>query len=98
MAPGTNIGAATPIDCGGARTSPRTSRPRSSRTRNALLRSISTVRNRNVEWALTTVADARSYTAEEAVAAGGVDGIGTHGRGGDRLRRRADGQRRTAAA
>ena len=41
----------------------------------ALLRSIATQRNRNYDWALTTVTDAKSYTAEEAVTSGGVDGL-----------------------
>jgi membrane-bound serine protease (ClpP class) len=73
MAPGSNIGAATPIsgegqDIGGDL------RAKILEDTNALLRSISALRNRNVEWALTTVSDARSYTADEAVAAGGVDG------------------------
>ncbi len=74
MAPGTNIGAATPIS-GSGEDIPDDLFAKVLEDTNALLRSISTLRNRNVEWALSTVADARSYTAEEAVEAGGVDGL-----------------------
>lgn len=74
MAPGSNIGAATPIS-GDGQDIPADLNAKILEDTNALLRSISGLRNRNVEWALTTVADARSYTAEEAVAEGGVDGL-----------------------
>jgi membrane-bound serine protease (ClpP class) len=74
MAPGSNIGAATPIS-GDGQDIPADLKAKILEDTNALLRSISGLRNRNVEWALTTVADARSYTAEEAVAQGGVDGL-----------------------
>jgi len=74
MAPGSNIGAATPIS-GNGEDIPADLKAKILEDTNALLRSISSLRNRNVDWALTTVADARSYTAEEAVAAGGVDGL-----------------------
>ena len=73
MAPGTNIGAATPIS-GSGEDIPEDLRAKILEDTNALLRSISSLRQRNAEWALTTVADARSYTAEEATAEGGVDG------------------------
>jgi len=74
MAPGTNIGAATPVDSSGQ----AISGPEGTKVledAEALLRSIATQRNRNYDWALTTVTDAKSYTAEEAVANGGVDGL-----------------------
>jgi len=74
MAPGTNIGAATPIDSSGQDIGSDL-RAKILEDTNALLRSIATQRNRNLEWALSTVADAKAYTAEEAVAAGGVDGL-----------------------
>jgi membrane-bound serine protease (ClpP class) len=74
MAPGTNIGAATPIDSSGQDIGDDL-RDKILEDTNALLRSIATQRNRNLEWALSTVADAKAYTAEEAVAAGGVDGL-----------------------
>ncbi|MEO6351141.1 MAG: nodulation protein NfeD [Candidatus Limnocylindrales bacterium] len=74
MAPGSNIGAATPIDSSGGDIGDDL-RAKILEDTNALLRSISSLRSRNVDWALTTVADARSYTAEEAVAERGVDGL-----------------------
>jgi membrane-bound serine protease (ClpP class) len=74
MAPGTNIGAATPIDSSGQDIGGDLANKIMEDTQ-ALLRSISTQRNRNLEWALSTVTEAKSYTAEEAVAAGGVDGL-----------------------
>ena len=74
MAPGTNIGAATPIS-GSGEDIPEDLRAKVLEDTNALLRSISTLRPRNFEWARTTVVDARSYTAEEAVEQGGVDGV-----------------------
>jgi membrane-bound serine protease (ClpP class) len=74
MAPGTNIGAATPIDSSGQDIGGDLANKIMEDTQ-ALLRSISTQRNRNLDWALSTVTEAKSYTAEEAVAAGGVDGL-----------------------
>ena len=74
MAPGTNIGAATPIT-GEGQDIGEDLKAKILEDTNALLRSISSLRSRNVDWALSTVADARSYTAEEAVAQGGVDGF-----------------------
>jgi membrane-bound serine protease (ClpP class) len=74
MAPGTNIGAATPItgegqDIGGALGE------KVMQDTLAMLRGIGELRERNVEWALLTVTEARSYTASEAVAENGVDGL-----------------------
>ena len=73
MAPGSNIGAATPISGEGEDIEGALGDKVMEDTQ-ALLRSISALRNRNVEWALTTVTEAKAYTADEAVAAGGVDG------------------------
>jgi membrane-bound serine protease (ClpP class) len=73
MAPGSNIGAATPISSEGTDIEGSLGDKIMEDTQ-ALLRSISALRNRNVEWALTTVTEAKAYTADEAVAAGGVDG------------------------
>ena len=73
MAPGSNIGAATPVTGEGEDIEGSLGAKVLEDTQ-ALLRSISEQRNRNVEWALTTVTEAKAYTAEEAVAAGGVDG------------------------
>ena len=74
MAPGSNIGAATPISGEGQDIEGDLGAKVMEDTQ-ALLRSISSLRNRNIDWALTTVTEARSYTADEAVAAGGVDGV-----------------------
>lgn len=74
MAPGSNIGAATPVS-GSGEDIPEDLRAKILEDTNALLRSISGLRDRNEEWALTTVVDARSYTAEEATEARGVDGM-----------------------
>jgi membrane-bound serine protease (ClpP class) len=76
MAPGTNIGAATPVGGQGESISGDLRRKILEDTQ-ALLRSISSLRNRNVDWAITTVTQAKSYTAEEAAAQGGVDGLAT---------------------
>jgi membrane-bound serine protease (ClpP class) len=73
MAPGTNIGAATPVggqgeDIEGAL---------GQKVMNDAIATISAVareRGRNVDWAVSTVKDARSYTVDEAIAARGVDG------------------------
>jgi membrane-bound serine protease (ClpP class) len=74
MAPSTNIGAATPIS-GSGEEIPADLKAKILQDTQALLESISTARGRNVEWALKTVTDAESYTADEAVAQGGVDAI-----------------------
>lgn len=72
MAPGTNIGAATPVggqgeDIGG---------DLGNKVLNdtiANITAIATERGRPVDWAVSTVADAKSYTVDEALAAGAVD-------------------------
>jgi membrane-bound serine protease (ClpP class) len=74
MAPGTNIGAASPIasdggDIGGTL---------GVKVKNDAIANISAIahaRGRPVAWAASTVSDAKSYSAQEAVAAGAVDGI-----------------------
>jgi len=74
MAPGTNIGAATPVggqgeDIEGAL---------GDKVLNdaiASIRSIAEVRERNADWAEATVRDARSSPATEALAEGAIDGI-----------------------
>jgi membrane-bound serine protease (ClpP class) len=74
MAPATNIGAATPIDSSGQDIGGDLQKKILEDTE-ALLRSISAVRSRNYDEAVRTVTEAKSYTADEAVAAGLVDGI-----------------------
>lgn len=74
MAPGTNIGAASPVggqgeDIGGTL---------GEKVRNdaiANIRSIAEARGRNMDWAEQTVSEARSSPASEAVSVGAVDGI-----------------------
>ena len=74
MAPGTNIGAATPITGEGEDIEGALGEKVLQDTL-AMLRSIDEVRGRNVEWAELTVTEARAYTAQEAVDEGGVDGL-----------------------
>jgi membrane-bound serine protease (ClpP class) len=74
MAPGTNIGAASPVsssgeDIGG------TLGEKVMNDAIANITAIAEARGRPVDWAVSTVKDAASYTASEAVAAGAVDGI-----------------------
>ncbi|MEW6223794.1 MAG: NfeD family protein [Chloroflexota bacterium] len=74
MAPGTNIGAASPVggsgeDIGGTL---------GEKVRNDAIKNITAIaeaRGRPVDWAVSTVEEAASYAASEAVAAGAVDGI-----------------------
>ena len=74
MAPGTNIGAASPVGGQGEDIEGTLGE----KVRNdaiANIRSIAEARGRNVDWAEETVRDARSSPATEAVAVGAVDGI-----------------------
>jgi membrane-bound serine protease (ClpP class) len=76
MAPGTNIGAASPVGSGGQ----DITGTEGEKVRNhaiANITSIAEARGRPTDWAASTVSDAKSYTATEAVAAGAVDGIAT---------------------
>lgn len=74
MAPGTNIGAASPVGAGGEDIG-GTLGDKVMNDAIASISSIAETRGRNVEWAVSTVAEAKSYTAREAVDAGAVDGI-----------------------
>jgi membrane-bound serine protease (ClpP class) len=74
MAPGTSIGAASPISGDGTDIEGTLG----DKVRNdaiAKITSIAQARGRNVEWAVSTVRDARSSPAEEAVSLHAVDGI-----------------------
>lgn len=74
MAPGTSIGAASPIDNQGNDIQGTLGE----KVRNDAIAKISAIaeaRGRNVEWAVSTVRDAASSPASEAVAKGAVDGI-----------------------
>ncbi len=74
MAPGTNIGAASPIDSSGADI-PGTLGVKVMNDAVANISAIAQARGRPVAWAASTVRDAQSYPAADAVSAGAVDGI-----------------------
>lgn len=74
MAPGTNIGAASPVLADGTDI-PATLRDKVFNDTVAKIRAIAEERKRNVEWAVSTVEKAVSSAATEAVAVGAVDGI-----------------------
>ena len=74
MAPGTRIGAASPIDSNG-NDIPGTLGEKVRNDAIASIRSIAQTRGRNVDWAASTVAQAVSASAVDAVAAHAVDGI-----------------------
>lgn len=88
MAPGTNIGAASPVGAGGEELT-GTIGDKVKNDAIANIRSIAEARGRNVDWAVSTVEMAVSSTASEAVTLGAVDGIATSL---DDLRRQADGK------
>lgn len=74
MAPGTNIGAASPVDSSGG----DIEGVMGEKVRNdavAKMRAIAQERGRNEDWAVATVTEARSSSANEAVQLGAVDGI-----------------------
>jgi membrane-bound serine protease (ClpP class) len=73
MAPGTRIGAATPITGEGGDIEGDLGNKVMEDTL-AWMRGISEQRGRNIDWAVTTVTESKSYTETEAIAAGGVDG------------------------
>jgi membrane-bound serine protease (ClpP class) len=74
MAPGTNIGAASPVGSGGEDI-PGTLGEKVKNDAIANITAIAQARGRPVDWAVSTVSEAKSYPATEAVAAGAVDGI-----------------------
>lgn len=73
MAPGTNIGAASPVGSGGEDI-PGTLGEKVKNDAIAKIRSIADARHRNVDWAVATVAQAKSSPVAEAVSVGAVDG------------------------
>jgi membrane-bound serine protease (ClpP class) len=74
MAPGTRIGAASPIDSSG-NDIPGTLGDKVKNDAIAWMTSIAETRHRPVDWAASTVASARSSSAQEAASLGAVDGI-----------------------
>ena len=88
MAPGTNIGAASPVGAGGAELEGTIGdKIRNDAMKN--IRAIAEARGRNVDWAVSTVEKAVSSSAVEAVAVGAVNGIATSL---EDVRRQAHGQ------
>ena len=92
MAPGTNLGAATPVQLGGVTDPGRqgsdadnlSSSGESDMQRKiindaeAYLRSLAQLRGRNVEWAVQAVRNAKSLSAEEALQKNVIDIVATH--------------------
>ena len=74
MAPGTRIGAASPIDSSG-NDIPGTLGVKVKNDAIAWITSIAQTRHRPVDWAASTVRDAHSSAANDAVSVGAVDGI-----------------------
>ncbi|HET7678458.1 MAG TPA: nodulation protein NfeD [Candidatus Limnocylindrales bacterium] len=74
MAPGTNIGAASPVG-GQGEDIEGTLGDKVLNDAVANITSIAQARGRNVEWAVATVREAKSSPAEEAVAVKAVDGL-----------------------
>jgi membrane-bound serine protease (ClpP class) len=88
MAPGTRIGAASPVGSGGEDIG-GTLGEKVRQDAMAAIRSIAETRGRNVEWAVSTVSEARASPASEAVQLGAVDGLAASL---DDVRRLADGR------
>ena len=88
MAPGTNIGAASPVGSGGEDLT-GTIGQKVKNDAIANIRSIAETRGRNVDWAVSTVDKAVSTPASEAVSVGAVNGIA---RSLEEVRDKADGQ------
>ena len=74
MAPGTNIGAASPVGSGGEDIT-GTLGVKVMNDAVANISAIAQARGRPVAWAASTVSAAKSYSAADAVAAGAADGI-----------------------
>ena len=81
MAPATNIGAASPVAAGGAdiaATYGQTEADKVMQDAIAAIRSIAEDRHPEaVAWAITTVQSAQSYSAQQALAAHGINGVAT---------------------
>lgn len=72
MAPGTSVGAASPVGSGGADL-PKTLSRKVSEGTQAFIRSIAQVRNRNAEALEATVSKAAAYSSQEALEQGVID-------------------------
>lgn len=74
MAPGTSIGAASPVG-GQGEDIPGTLGDKVKNDAIAKITAIAEARHRNVAWAVSTVKDAKSSPVSEAVSVGAVDGV-----------------------
>lgn len=79
MAPGTVIGAASPVKLGGGKMS-ETMQNKLFNYASSFIKSIAKQRNRNAEWAVSAVRKAESITAEKAAAINVVDFIASNKR------------------
>jgi membrane-bound serine protease (ClpP class) len=99
MAQGTNIGAASPVAANGADIASVYGQTEADKTMQYAMTKIQSIaQNRHplaADWAVTTVSQAKAYTAEEALAAHGIDGIATSL---DDVLNQADGQTVTTSA
>ena len=74
MAPGTNIGSASPIFSGGEDSDgDETLRRKVTNDAVAQIKNLAQLRGRNAEWAESAVRDAANVTADEALALGAID-------------------------
>lgn len=92
MAPGTNIGAASPVGLGGEKASD-TLEHKAMNDAVAFIRGLAEIHGRNAEWAETAVREAATLTAPEAARLGVVDIVAGDL---DALRTALDGRRVTA--
>jgi membrane-bound serine protease (ClpP class) len=99
MAPSTNIGAASPVAANGADIAATYGQTEADKVMQDAIKSMTSIAQdrhpKAVTWAVTTVESARSYSAEEAVAAQGVNGIAASL---DDVLAQADGQTVTTSA
>lgn len=81
MAPSTNIGAASPVAAGGADIAATYGQTEADKVMNDAIKTMKSIAEERhpqaVDWAVTTVQNAQSYTAQEALAAHGINGIAT---------------------
>jgi membrane-bound serine protease (ClpP class) len=106
MAPGTNLGAATPVSLGGEAAAPEPAKPgtpepakpaeKNKRVHDAAayIRGLAQLRGRNAEWAERAVREATSLSAEEALAQKVIDVIAADVA---QLTKSVDGRKVTAA-
>jgi membrane-bound serine protease (ClpP class) len=79
MAPGTNIGAASPVAANGQDISQAYGQTEADKTMQFAIATISSLAEKNhpdaVAWAVSTVQDARAYTANQALQAKAINGV-----------------------